>query len=63
MNPATGYPVTHNLLSATVIAFDGATADAYATWMMVIGEEKARELALQRDDRLRFISSMESRIR
>lgn len=50
IDPATGYPVTHNLLSATVIAFDGATADAYATWMMVIGEEKARELALQRDD-------------
>jgi len=50
IDPATGYPVTHNLLSATVIAYDGATADAYATWMMVIGEEKARELALQRDD-------------
>ncbi len=50
IDPATGYPVTHNLLSATVIAYDGAIADAYATWMMVIGEEKARELALQRDD-------------
>ena len=40
MNPATGHPVTHNLLSATVIAYDGAIADAYATWMMVIGEGK-----------------------
>jgi len=50
IDPATGYPVTHNLLSATVIAFDGATADAYATWMMVIGEEMAIELASQRKD-------------
>jgi len=50
IDPYTGRPVTHNLLSASVIASDGATADAYATWMMVIGEEKARELALQRND-------------
>ncbi len=50
IDPATGRPVTHNLLSATVIASDGATADAYATWMMVIGFEKAREWALQRND-------------
>ena len=50
IDPATGRPVTHNLLSATVIASDGATADAYATWMMVIGEERAMELASQRND-------------
>ncbi|NMB37785.1 MAG: FAD:protein FMN transferase [Bacteroidales bacterium] len=50
IDPATGRPVTHNLLSATVIASDGATADAYATWMMVIGEERTIELASQRND-------------
>ena len=50
IDPATGRPVTHNLLSATVIASDGATADAYATWMMVIGEKRAMELASQRND-------------
>ena len=43
IDPATGRPVTHNLLSATVVAPDAATADAYATWMMVIGLERARE--------------------
>lgn len=41
INPETGYPVNHNLLSATVIAKDCMTADAYATAMMVMGTEKA----------------------
>ena len=37
INPKTGYPVKHNLLSATVIADDCATADAFATAFMVMG--------------------------
>ncbi len=41
IDPLTGYPVTHNLLSATVIADDCATADALATAFMVMGVEKA----------------------
>ena len=32
--------VTHNLLSATVIAKDCATADGFATAFMVMGKEK-----------------------
>jgi thiamine biosynthesis lipoprotein len=36
--------VKHSLLSATVVAADGATADAYATWFMVIGTEAARQV-------------------
>lgn len=44
INPGTGYPVQHSLLSATVIADDCATADAYATAFMVMGMEKAKEL-------------------
>lgn len=44
INPETGYPVEHNLLSATVIAKDCMTADAYATALMVMGTEKAIEL-------------------
>ncbi|MDR1883929.1 MAG: FAD:protein FMN transferase [Prevotella sp.] len=43
INPATGYPVKHNLLSATVIAKDTITADAFATAFMVAGIEKALE--------------------
>ncbi len=44
INPKTGYPVTHSLLSATVIANDCMTADAYATAFMVLGLEKASKL-------------------
>ena len=41
INPATGYPVTHTLLSATVLADNCMTADAYATAMMVMGKDRA----------------------
>ncbi len=45
INPATGYPVQHSLLSATVLANDCMTADAFATAFMVMGLEKSVELA------------------
>ncbi len=41
INPSTGYPAKQNLLSATVIADDGITADAYATAFMVMGLKKS----------------------
>lgn len=44
IDPHTGYPVQHSLLSSTVIASDCATADAYATSFMVLGVEKAKEV-------------------
>jgi len=44
IDPKTGYPVNHGLLSATVLAKDCMTADAFATAMMVMGTEKAIEL-------------------
>ena len=47
IDPRTGYPVQHSLLSATVIADDCATADAYATAFMVIGIDQAMELCNQ----------------
>jgi thiamine biosynthesis lipoprotein len=43
INPLTGYPVDHNLLSATIVAPDAMIADAYATYCMVIGLETARQ--------------------
>ena len=43
INPLTGYPVDHNLLSATIVAPDAMMADAYATYCMVIGLEAARQ--------------------
>ena len=54
INPVTGYPVQHDLLSATVICNDsvrgGALSDAYATYCMVAGKEKAAELIASRQD-------------
>jgi thiamine biosynthesis lipoprotein len=44
IDPKSGYPVKHNLLSATVIASDAMTADGYATWFMVAGLERAKEI-------------------
>lgn len=41
IDPRTGFPVEHNLLSATVLAPDAMWADAYATYCMVVGLEEA----------------------
>ncbi len=50
IDPRTGYPVTHGLLSATVVAPTAAEADALATACMVLGPEGARELILSRPE-------------
>lgn len=50
IDPRTGYPVTHNLLSATIVAKDGLTADAYATYCMVVGLEESIKLLESRPD-------------
>lgn len=46
INPKTGYSVNHTLLSATVIAKDCITADAFATAFMVLGLEKSYDLVM-----------------
>ncbi len=45
IDPKTGYPVQHSLLSATVLAPDCMTADAFATAFMVLGVEMGIEIA------------------
>ena len=45
INPKSGYPEISSLLSATVVANDCMTADAYATAFMVMGLDRAFELA------------------
>lgn len=50
INPKTGYPVQHSLLSTTVLADDCMTADAYATAFMVSGLEKSIEIANAKND-------------
>lgn len=52
IDPKTGYPVQHNLLSATVIAPTCAEADAYATSFMVMGLEKTKAF-LRRNPQLK----------
>lgn len=47
INPRTGYPVQHNLLSATVVSStNAAESDAIATWCMVTGLHGAQVLIL-----------------
>ncbi len=47
IDPRTGYPVNHNLLSATVIAPSCIEADAIATACMVLGTLDAMEMVAQ----------------
>ena len=42
VDPRTGYPVSHSLLSATILAPDATLADAYATYCMVIGLDESK---------------------
>jgi thiamine biosynthesis lipoprotein len=50
IDPSTGYPVTHSLLSVSVLANNCAEADAYATAFMVMGLEKAKSFVNERND-------------
>lgn len=44
IDPKTGYPVQHSILSATVLADECCRADAYATAFMVLGLDATRQL-------------------
>ena len=44
IDPKTGFPVQHSILSATVLAKQCATADAYATSFMVMGMQRAQKV-------------------
>lgn len=44
INPKTGFPVTHNIVSVTVVANDCSSADAYATALMVMEKNEGIEL-------------------
>ncbi len=50
INPHTGYPVNHSLLSATVLSNECILADAYATAFMVMGYEKSIEFVKNNPD-------------
>ncbi len=44
IDPHTGYPARHSILSATIVASHCYEADAYATAFMVMGMEKAQQV-------------------
>lgn len=44
IDPSTGFPTQHAILSASIFSANCTTADAWATAMMVMGHEKAIEL-------------------
>ena len=50
VDPRTGRPVEHNLLSATVKAPTAMDADAYATYCMVIGLEESKAFLASRPE-------------
>lgn len=54
IDPRTGYPVQHSILSSTVLAQDCATADAYATAFMVLGLEEAKKVLAQHHELMAF---------
>ena len=47
IDPGTGAPIQHKLVSATVIATTALEADGWDTGLMVLGEEQAKALALR----------------
>ena len=50
IDPRTGYPVRHSLLSTTIVAPDATLADAYATYCMVIGLDEAKRFIESSDE-------------
>lgn len=54
IDPRTGYPVQHSILSSTVLAQDCATADAYATAFMVLGIERAKKVLAKHPELMAF---------
>lgn len=45
INPRTGAPITHNLVSTTVLGHDPRVSDAWATAMMCLGPDEGKEIA------------------
>lgn len=50
VDPLTGFPVGHSMVSVSVLASSATKADALATAFMAMGPEKAKELAEQLTD-------------
>jgi len=60
IDPDTGKPINHNLVSVTVIAPSSMTADGLSTTLMVMGAEQGMEFAVTNDFAALFISKSEN---
>ena len=49
IDPKSGHPIRHKLASATVIHESTMIADAWATTLMVMGEDKGKQIVLAQD--------------
>ncbi|EOW6770857.1 FAD:protein FMN transferase ApbE [Cronobacter muytjensii] len=56
IDPANGRPITHKLVSVTVISPTALEADAWDTGLMVLGPEKAKAVALREKLAVYFIT-------
>lgn len=59
IDPSTGWPVTHNLASVTVVHPSAMMADAYATALLVLGEQAGYQLALEQGIAALFVSRLD----
>lgn len=57
IDPTTGYPITHNTVSATVLTDNAMLADAWATAMLTLGRDRGMEIAEARDMAVVFIEN------
>jgi thiamine biosynthesis lipoprotein len=55
IDPKTGHPVQHNILSATVLTDCCAKADAYATSFMVMGLDGAKKILEKHPDLMAYL--------
>lgn len=60
IDPDTGRPINHNLVSVTVIESSSMTADGLSTTLMVMGAEKGLEFAIKNDLAALFIYKSEN---
>lgn len=59
IDPATGRPINHNLVSVTVIAPSSMTADGLSTTLMVMGVEQGMKFSVENDIAALFIYKTE----
>ncbi len=59
IDPKTGFPITHETGSVSVIHSSCATADAWATALLVLGKDKGYELAVKNNLSVLFVYSAE----